>query len=394
MFVKLKIISDRRSFFSSCSQGADLATASGLWTRPLFFPSKKGKRVWVWEAQRISLSSTEKEKENGRQLEQLKEPATSSISWNYRDVQKGRRVAAGGFFFLPRILLRRRQGNPGLMPCRPDPASPGQGVASVVDGATDGGWRRSAVPTAGGSAGGGSWRRLRHVAGDTRGKVRPVFGMLSSWRGLPTQLCGCSSSRRVDALLARLLRDGRQWQRWRQVGVRHLSRRMCWGYLGRKPDDADACGRCFPVEGVVSQQHLPWVKPRSIPRRATAAHSTSYSSWRRRCEIWLGRDVSCGGCHPLLGARSTPSSMAGLDAWQSPQAGHEIKAGSRSCSLPHAWARQRWTAMASYLGPSVSNLSWSSVSCHGKSKLLAALQPCSATMTHSSVYSVVFAWVG
>jgi hypothetical protein len=46
--------------------------------------------------------------------------------------------------------------------------------------------------------------------GDACGRVWPVFGMLPSWRGLPTQLCGCLSNRHVDAPPVKLLRDG--WQ--------------------------------------------------------------------------------------------------------------------------------------------------------------------------------------
>jgi hypothetical protein len=70
--------------------------------------------------------------------------------------------------------------------------------------AASSGWRRSAVLTV--VAVGddfGVWQ------GDMRGRVRPVFGMWSGRRGLLTQLCGCSRSRRVNAPLARLLRDGR-----------------------------------------------------------------------------------------------------------------------------------------------------------------------------------------
>ena len=124
--------------------------------------------------------------------------------------------------------------------------------------------------------------------------------------------------------------------------------------MGESLSDGDVIGRRFPVGGVVF--------PSSMSSKA-----------ENPGPLWTC-DGGAIGVAPFLKA-SHLDYRRGLDAR------HGFATGSRSCSsLVELGNDDRWRSFP--LDPSGGD-QW--VPCHGKSKLLAALLPCSATMIHDSV---------
>jgi hypothetical protein len=85
----------------------------------------------------------------------------------------------------------------------------------------------------------------------------------------------------------------------KHAGVRHLSRRLRWGFLGRKPSDGDACGCRYPVEGVAS------LAPSSMG--GNPVHSLDVR-WRRiqRRNLPEGVVVEFGSVSPMASASGRP----------------------------------------------------------------------------------------
>jgi hypothetical protein len=76
-------------------------------------------------------------------------------------------------------------------PWRPDAVAPRQGAVPEMVGAyACGCWRHVVATSMGAQSATAAGDGFGVQQGDARGGVRPVFSMLSCWRGWLTQLCG------------------------------------------------------------------------------------------------------------------------------------------------------------------------------------------------------------
>jgi hypothetical protein len=180
----------------------------------------------------------------------------------------------------------------------------------------------------------------------------------------------------------------------RQAGVRHLHRRLCWGSSGVSLATATP-------EGVASLLRV------SCPITSSAGEN-SVHSWVSdggafdvvpflKALLWNSASVEMSPVADALCSLAPGPPL--FDGWvcfgcMAIAAGGAGGRGWKSELLFTACLSLTTITPRPPASGSQSHFSWVVSVLLRKPKLLVALQPCSATMTCSSVYSVVSAWVG